>query len=121
LYYFYRREATTAAGPAQGTKDSIATGVAENNIELLAFLTSPGVLKITVGAKTYTQNAAAGMVSFKVPAQAGTPVFTLSRNGTDVFSVKGGVTIYGSGGLPSGYQDLTYWSGSGSKAGVCTL
>jgi Glycosyl hydrolase family 71 len=121
LYYFYRREATTAAGPKQSKKDSIATGVAENNIELLAFLTSPGVLKITVGGKTYTQNAAAGMVSFKVPLQAGTPVFTLSRSGTDIFSLKGGVAIYGSGGIPSGYQDLTYWSGSASKAGICSL
>jgi hypothetical protein len=121
LYYFYRREATNAAGPKQAKKVTIAFGAAENNIELLAFLTSPGVLKITVGGKTYTQNAAAGMVSFKVPSQAGTPVFTLSRSGTDVFSLKGGVAIYGSAGLPSGYQDLTYWSGSASKAGVCSL
>jgi len=121
LYYFYRREATTAASPAQSQKNAIATGVAENNIELLAFLTSPGVLKITVGGKSYTQNAAAGMVSFKIPSQPGTPVFTLSRNGADVFSLQGGVAIYGSGGLPSGYQDLTYWSGSASKAGACSL
>jgi len=121
LYYFYRRETTSAAAPAQSQKDTIATGVAENNIELLAFLTSPGVLKITVGAKTYTQNAAAGMVSFKIPSQPGTPVFTLSRNGADIVSLKGGVAIYGSGGLPSGVQDLTYWSGSASKAGVCSL
>jgi hypothetical protein len=121
LYYFYRREITTAAGPKQSQKDSISTGVAENDIELLAFLTSPGVLKITIGEKSYTQNAAAGMVSFKVPSQAGTPVFTLSRNGTDIFSLHGGIAIYGSAGLPSGVQDLTYWSGSASKAGVCSL
>ena len=121
LYYFYRRELTIAAGPKQSQKDRIATGVAENNIELLAFLTSPGVLKITIAGKTYTQNAAAGMVSFKIPSQAGTPVFTLSRNGADIFSLHGGVTIYGSSGLPSGVQDLTYWSGSASKAGVCSL
>jgi hypothetical protein len=121
LYYFYRREATTAAGPAQTQHDAIATGAAQNDIELLAFLTSPGVLKITIGGKTYTQNAAAGMVSFSVPSQAGTPVFALSRNGTDVFSFQGGVQIYGASGLPSGIQDLTYWNGSASKAGVCSL
>jgi hypothetical protein len=121
LYYFYRREATTAAAPAQSQIATIATGAAQNNIELLAFLTSPGVLKITIGGKTYTQNAAAGMVSFNVPSQAGTPVFTLSRNGADVFSFKGGVQIYGSAGLPSGVQDLTYWNGSASKSGVCSL
>jgi hypothetical protein len=121
LYYFYRREATTAAAPAQTQRDTIATGAAQNEIELLAFLTSPGVLKITIGGKTYTQNAAAGMASFSVPSQAGTPVFALSRSGADVFSFKGGVQIYGAGGLPSGIQDLTYWNGSASKAGVCSL
>jgi hypothetical protein len=122
LYYFYRREATTAASPAQKDKVTIAAGgTAQNSIELLAFLTSPGVLKITVGGKTYTQNAAAGVVSFKVPSQAGTPMFTLSRSGADVFSFHGGVPIYGSAGLPSGTQDLTYWNGSASKAGVCSL
>ena len=72
LYYFYRREATTAAAPKQNQTDAIATGSAENDIELLAFLTSPGVLKITIGGKSFTQNAAAGIVSFKIPAQAGT-------------------------------------------------
>ena len=121
LYYFYRREATTAASPAQTDKVTIATGTPQNNIELLAFLTSPGVLKISVGGKTYTQNAAAGVVSFKVPSQAGTPLFTLSRGGADVFSFQGGVPIYGSAGLPSGIQDLTYWNGSASKTGVCSL
>jgi hypothetical protein len=121
LYYFYRRETTTAAAPKQSQKAGIATGAAENDIELLAFLTSPGVLKITIGAKTFTQNAEAGISSFKVPSQAGTPVFTLSRSGSDVVSLKGGVPIYGSSGLPNGVQDLTYWSGSASNSGVCTL
>jgi hypothetical protein len=121
LYYFYRREPTNAAGPDQSKLNAIVTGSAENNIELLAFLTSPGVLKITIGGKTVTQNAAAGLVSFKTPIAAGTPVFTLTRNGVDVFSVKGSVQIYGSTGLPSGIQDLTYWSGSGSQTGNCIL
>jgi hypothetical protein len=121
LYYFYRRETTSAASPAQSKLDGIATGAAQNDIELLAFLTSPGVLTITIGGKTYTQNAAAGVVSFSVPSQAGTPVFTLSRSGAKVFSLTGGITIYGAGGQPSGVQDLTYWSGSASKTGGCTL
>jgi hypothetical protein len=123
LYYFYRREPASAPGPAQSQKEAIAagTGTAENDIELVGFLTAPGVLKITIGSNTYTQNASAGVVSFKIPSQPGTPLFTLSRNGSDVFSFKGGVYIYGSGGLPSGVQDLTYWSGSASKTGMCAL
>jgi glycosyl hydrolase family 71 len=121
LYYFYRKEATSAAANAQSQRATIATGTAENDIELLGFLTSPGVLKITIGGKTVTQNAPAGIVSFKVPSVAGTPLFTLSRNGADVFSFKGGVQIYGASGLPSGVQDLTYWSGSAAKSGICAL
>jgi hypothetical protein len=121
LYYFYRREPTTAAASGQTKKATIGKGTAENNIELLAFLTSPGVLKITIGGKTYTQNAAAGLTSFKIATQPGTPVFALSRSGADVFSFPGGVQIYGAGGLPSTLQDLTYWSGSAAKSGMCSL
>jgi len=121
LYYFYRREHTTAAGPEQAQKDYVATGVAEDDIELLAFLPAPGELKITIGGRTYTKNAGMGITSFKIPSQPGSPVFTLSRNGADVISFAGGVQIYGSSGIPSGVIDLTYWSGSAAKSGVCSL
>jgi Glycosyl hydrolase family 71 len=121
LYYFYRREPPGAAAKTESQTDHVYTGVAENDIELLAFLTAPGELKITVDGKTYTKNAPAGMVSFKVPALPGTPLFTLARNGTDVFSFKGGVQIYGNSGLPSGVADMTYWSGSAAKSGICSL
>jgi hypothetical protein len=121
LYYFYRREPGNAAGPAQSQLDTNVTGTAENDIELVAFLTAPGTLKITIGGKTYTQDAAAGIASFKIPAQPGIPLFTLSRSGTDVFSFVGGVQIYGLSGIPSGVQDLTYWSGSAAKSGICRL
>jgi hypothetical protein len=121
LYYFYRREPTSAAAPNQQEKAKLATGSAENDIELVALLTEPGVLTITIGDKTYTQNATAGVNSFKVPSQPGTPRFTLSRNGSEVFSFEGGVQIYGASGLPSGLQDLTYWSGSAARSGVCSL
>jgi Glycosyl hydrolase family 71 len=123
LYYFYRREPTTAAAKAQIKKATAAagTGAATDEIELLAFLTAPGVVKITVGGKTYSQSASAGLTSFKIPSQPGIPLFTLSRANADVFSFQGGVQIYGAGGLPSGVQDLTYWSGSASKTGICSL
>jgi Glycosyl hydrolase family 71 len=121
LYYFYRREPSSASAPAQSRPDALATGTAEDDIELLAFLTAPAELKITIGGVTQSQNAPAGIVSFKVKSQPGVPLFTLSRNGSDVFSFNGGVQIYGTGGLPSGVQDLTYWSGSAAKSGICSL
>jgi glycosyl hydrolase family 71 len=121
LYYFYRREPVTGVAKGQSQLATAYTGVPDNSIELLGFLTSPGVLKITIGGKTYSQNAAAGIVSFSIPTQPGTPLFTLSRGGSDVFSFQGGVQIYGPSGLPSTVQDLTYWSGSAAKSGICTL
>jgi Glycosyl hydrolase family 71 len=122
LYYFYRREPSRAKASAQSQSDQTRGGVAaEDDIELLAFLTAPGELKITIGGNTYTKSAAAGVVSFKVPTQPGTPMFALSRNGTDVFSYAGGVQIYGAGGLPSGVADMTYWSGSAAQSGICSL
>ncbi len=108
-------------GRRRATLDTTNGTPAENDIELVAFLTAPGELKITIGGKTYTQNAAAGVTSFKVPLQPGIPLFTLSRNGADVFSFNGGVLIYGAGGMPSQVQDLTYWSGSAAKSGICAL
>ena len=123
MYYFYRREPTNARAPRQSQVDHVAgSDAAENDIELLAFLTAATDLKITIGGKTSTHHyATGGMVSFKVPTQAGTPIFTLSRGGKDIWSFHGGVPIYGVNGLPSGIADMTYWSGSASKSGVCSL
>ena len=122
LYYFYRREPSNARVTAQARQDYVTGDAAENNIELLAFLTGPGQLRITIGTKSYTHDATAGgMVSFKVPLQPGIPVFTLSRNGAQVLTFHGDVQIYGAGGLPSGVADMTYWSGSAARSGICSL
>ncbi|HEY2782069.1 MAG TPA: glycoside hydrolase family 71 protein [Steroidobacteraceae bacterium] len=121
LYYFYRREPSGSAGPKQSEGVQATGGGAEDQIELLGFLTAPGVLKITVGSQTYTKDAPAGITSFTIPTQPGTPLFTLSRDNADVFSFQGGVQIYSHSGLPSGVIDMTYWSGSASKTGVCAL
>jgi Glycosyl hydrolase family 71 len=123
LYYFYRREPVAAAAPKQSQKAQVVadTGSSEDQIEVVALLTAPGQVKITIGGNTYVQNAPAGLSSFKVALQPGTPTFALARSGADVFSFQGGVQIYGAGGLPSGVQDLTYWSGSASKSGTCSL
>jgi Glycosyl hydrolase family 71 len=122
LYYFYRREPTNAASPAQSAANKLTGGApAENNIELVSFLTAPATVKITIGGRSFSQDAAAGISSFKVPTAPGNPQFTLSRNGADIFSFQGPVQIYGASGLPSGVIDMTYWSGSASRSGVCAL
>jgi hypothetical protein len=121
LYYFYRREPANAAGPAQSAPNKVVNSSPEDDIELLAFLTAPSVIKITIGGQSFTQNASAGITSFKVHTQPGFPVFSLSRNGSELFSFQGPVEIFGQSGLPSGVIDMTYWSGSASKSGVCSL
>jgi hypothetical protein len=122
LYFFYRREPSNAASPSQSAPNkAVGAAASEDNIELVSFLTAPGTVKITIGGQTRTQNAPAGISSFKVPTAPGNPTFTLSRAGSDVFSFQGPVTIYGPAGIPSGVIDMTYWSGSASKSGVCTL
>lgn len=121
LYYFYRREPTNASASAQSQIDAVRSSVASDQIEVLAFLTAPGVVKIEINGQTYTQDAPAGLSSFTVALQPGTPVFTLSRSGTDVFSFAGDVEIYGESGLPSATMDLTYWSGSAAATGLCSL
>lgn len=121
LYYFYRREPANAASPAQSSHTGIRVGTPEDDIELLAFLTAPGVIKITIGGQSYTQNADAGVTSFKAHTAPGFPAFSLSRNGSDVVSFQAPVEIFGESGIPSGVLDLSYWSGSGSKHGICSL
>jgi len=80
---------------------------------------APGTFSI--GGRSFTQDAPAGISSFKVPTAPGNPQFALSRNGADIFSFQGPVQIYGASGLPSGVIDMTYWSGSASQSGVCAL
>ena len=121
LYYFYRREPTDAAAPSQSVPNKIVNSSPEDNIELLAFLTSPGELKISIDGHASTLSAPAGMTSFKIHTAPGTPVFTLSRGGSEVFSFPGPVQIFDRSGLPSGVIDMTYWSGSASKTGMCAL
>jgi hypothetical protein len=121
LYYFYRREPAGAASPAQSQANKIINSSPEDDIELLAFLTAPGVISINIGGRNVAQNAPAGITSFKVPTQPGSPVFSLSRNGAAVISFQAPIQIFGQSGLPSGVIDMTYWSGSASADGMCSL
>lgn len=113
LYWFYRRESSKAAHANQPNAFTVVGPAEESNIELLAFLTMPGTLKIN----GTILSAPAGITSFKVPAVPGNPVFALQRNGSNVLHFFGPVTIVGPEGLPSGVLDLTYWSGSCARGG----
>ena len=59
-----------------------------NEIEMLALLTAPSVLEISVGNKTYTKNASNGLQVFSVPASYGTPIFRILRDKQVVKSIE---------------------------------
>jgi hypothetical protein len=50
-----------------------------NDIEMLAMLTAPATLEITIAGKSYRQNASAGLAAFRVPAAPGRPQFRILR------------------------------------------
>jgi hypothetical protein len=106
LYWCYRRQSINSLHPNQPDNFAIVGPPGVDEIECLAFLTLPGVVKIN----GYGANAPAGISSWTAPLVPGVPTFTLMRNGSNVF--------YGSGGVPivaqtaAGNLDLTYFSGS---------
>ena len=73
------------------------------------------------GRDQSAEDAQAGVTSFKTPLQPGTPTFSVARGGATVVSLQGGIEAVGAAGLPSHTLDLTYWSGSASKNGTCTI
>jgi hypothetical protein len=125
LYWVYRKMSSGAPSPNQSSRFNFVGTGPSDQIELLAFLTAPGTLQITIGGQTQTMNAPAGVTSFTVPLQAGTPQFSLIRGGSTVFSASGfqtyGPNALGGTQFQNGVQDLTYWGGSASAAGTCQI
>ena len=117
LFYFHRRQATTAAPSTLQTHAyTLATGsdAPANDIELLAFTTAPGTLRATIGGKVFEQAVAAGMATLRVPLAEGTATFTLLRNGITVTSVSSAFNISNS----IIFQDMLYRSGSSARGPV---
>ncbi|MGK4005180.1 endo-1,3-alpha-glucanase family glycosylhydrolase [Sorangium sp. So ce1036] len=113
LYYFHRKQHTNA--PYDRTRQTagafkIAAGpAAENNVELLAFLTEPGRLIITQGSDTRVMDVTKrGMTSFIAPIVPGTtPAFELQRDGEVIVSLTSDTRIE----REVVYQDMTYYAG----------
>jgi hypothetical protein len=116
LYYFHRIERTDAAGTgALQTADRFANrvlgeGETFNEIELLAFLTAPGILEIN----GQQQEVGAGIQTFRIPWEAGKPTFGLIRSGSTVISM----TSNFENREISDYQDLQYRGGGSTRLPV---
>lgn len=119
LYFFYRKASSKVTHANQPNPMGIAPNEIEiNNIEVLAFLSAPGVVNIAVGNTSSAFNAGYGLNVFNMPSMPGIPKVSLSRNGSKVLAFTGPVQIYGPEGLPSGLIDMTYWSGSATIRGI---
>ncbi|WPJ96129.1 glycoside hydrolase family 71 protein [Coraliomargarita algicola] len=92
LYYFYRvqpHDAEPSSAYQDGPFVFSAQDTPQSEIELLAFLTSPGTIEITINGQTTSSAVGSGIQSLTVPLQAGVPSFRLIRNGSTVMEMKG--------------------------------
>lgn len=124
LYFFHRREPVGAPATAQAQPTTAVLaggGPGVDRLEVLPMLTAPATVVVTLGPRTERWDAGAGLSSHWLELAPGTPHFSLERGGETVLAFPGPIEIAGDAGLPSHTLDLTYWSGSGSAAGRCTL
>lgn len=121
LYWFHRSQSTDAPFSSQpvgrnGQKVTMYVpngNPASNDVEMVAFLTSPAKLVIKQGSTVKTMDAGAGVTSFKVPLVAGTtPEFSIERGGATKQTVKSDTPIRTS--VP--FQDMMYHAGGGITA-----
>lgn len=115
LYYIHRIQATTTMPDPNLQSQLIVPHElnpeeARDNIELLAFLSAPGTLEITIGGKTLRKGGG-GIMSFKVPLENGIPTFRLKRNGQTIIQMQSAFEIRDQ----IQYQDLLYRAGSSTR------
>jgi hypothetical protein len=89
-------------------------GSVVNDIEMVAFLTAPAVMRITAGGTDYTSNGVAGLNVFRVPAVPGAPSFAIVRNGATVAQVTSNTSIVSTGTA----QDPLYIGGGSTRSPV---
>lgn len=90
IYYFYRIQPVDAEVDLTKQKKKFSlTGKAINEIELLAFMTEPGTLEISIGGKSFKKYFEAGINSFSIPTANGRPVFKLIRDDKAVMTKTG--------------------------------
>jgi hypothetical protein len=88
-----------------------------NQIEVLAFLSSSGILEIEISGTKKRMDAQAGMNVFNIPIKAGRPVFRLIRNNETEITLPGAFSIKDE----IDYQNMMYFGGSNSRLPVSEL
>jgi hypothetical protein len=85
-----------------------------NNIELVALLTAPAIIEITIGGRSIRENAPAGLAVLRAPAESGRPTFRIIRNGRIVV---GKTSDWEIEGVPD-KATPTYYGGGSTRAFV---
>lgn len=109
IYYTYRIERTSEKPDLhlQGKVFSISGSRAYNEIELLGFLTAPGVLEIEINGQIFRKVVDRGIQVFRVPLIVGKPIFRLIRNSQTVLACDGAWQVTDN----ISYQNLLYHGG----------
>lgn len=117
LYYFYRNHPVAAApNDSRQTRPFRLVGPdrTHDEIELLAFLTSPGRLEIEIDGQVVTGEVPAGISALYAPLRPGRPRFGLYRGGRELVRFEGAFEIRDR----IGFQDLLYRGGSSTRPPV---
>lgn len=111
IYYFHRshsvRARPDAAKQATHYRRFPSSDETSDDIEVVAFLVTPGDLRISVGEHHYSRHLPQGMSVYRVPVTEGWPLFSLVRNGRTVLQRRSHIQI--SNAIT--YQDLLYRGG----------
>ena len=116
IYYFYRNQKIRLTPKYQSKKFNLDSGSdpASEQVEVLAFLTEPGILEIEIMGEVETKPVQSGISSFRIQMKPGRPVFRLRRNDEVIITLPGAFKILSE----IDYQNLLYLGGSNSRVPV---
>lgn len=113
--YITHRIQLFAARPLSGSAlmepDLNCCAAPRNTVEVLTMLTRPGTVQATIGGKTYTANAKAGLSTVTFPLAVGTISASVLRDGTVVLNVTSPHAVVAKPPV----QDLQYYAVSSRK------
>lgn len=117
IYYSHRREIFETGKPLQ-TDDIpmklMGLGPVQNQVEMVALLTSPATLEIWQGNKVQRSEAGSGLAVLKTPARIGRPLFRIVREGKTVVEKVSDWEIIGN----SSVEDPLYAGGGSNRVFV---
>ena len=79
IFYCHRRQMIASSPEPNEVLFPTGRTAVSNDIELLAFLTAPAILEITIAGRSYSKNFEAGLQALEMPASIGKPTFRILR------------------------------------------